>query len=211
MRLTFDRFRAAESHPERTPDCLGEIELAAAADGAAAPGALAHLSRCPACRSELAHLARLLGDDAVAAETARLGAAGARRWGTPLLVAAAAAVVLMVAIPVVRNGEDGTQFRDDPPVETWPAPALVTPNRAVAGTPIALRWSAIPSASQYRVTVFDEEGSVVWSEELSDTSITIPAAAGIAPRTYWWRVEARVDFDRWSASPLGELRVSGAR
>jgi hypothetical protein len=208
MRRTFDRFRASESHPLPGPDCLDELALAAAIDGRASAGTIEHLSSCAACRARVAHLGRLLADAPVQAEIRRLDAGWRTGWasGKRLIgLAAAAAVVLLAVIPALPRAPDaGDGFRDEAPVAPAAAPVLLAPD--LAGESAGLRWSAVPAASQYRLTIFDAEGALIWSVETSDTTATIPATVSLAPATqYWWRVEARVDFDRWNPSRLGSF------
>jgi hypothetical protein len=214
MRRIFDRLRAIELHPARGPGCLDELAIAAAVDGAASAETIEHLSRCAACRTQVAHLSRLLGVDSVADEVDRLERRRPAGWpsGRALIgLAAAAAVVLLAVIPVLpRSGDDADGFRDEAPVAASAVPLLREPD--LTGTGPGLRWSSVTSATQYRVTVFDAEGALVWSTETSDTSATIPADVRLAPATqYWWRVEARVDFDRWNPSVLGVFEVGGRR
>ena len=206
MRFTFDRLRAAERHSAPGPDCLDDLGVATAADGAATPQAIAHLSRCAACRTNVAHLARLLGDASVAGEVGRLEG-GLLRRRLPRAVAglAAAAVLVLALLPLLPRTESGDEFRDEPLSQA--APVLVAP-LASAERLESLRWHGVEGATQYRVTVFDEEGGLVWSFETADTAVAFPPDSSlVAGAPYWWRVEARVDFDRWSASELGTFTL----
>ena len=208
MRFTFHRLRAAERHPAPGPDCLDDLGVAAAADGAATPQAIEHLSRCAACRTEVAHLARLLGDGAVAGEVGRLegGNVAARRFLRAVAGVAAAAVLVLALLPLLPGTDAGDGFRDEPPPESQ-APVLAAPLTS-ADRLESLRWNGVEGASQYRVTVFDEEGGLVWASETADTFVSFPADTTLVPGTpYWWRVEARTDFDRWTASVLGTFTL----
>jgi hypothetical protein len=209
MRLTFDRLRAAERYPAPGPDCLDELGAAAAVDGTATPQAIAHLSVCAACRAQVVQLARLLGDGAVAHEVDRLS--GVRRFPPVAAPLAAAAVLLLALIPFLARTDSGDgDFRDEPQVPAASAPVLKPPLTRDSGLQ-SLHWSAVAGATQYRVTIFDEEGSLVWTAETGDTAVTFPQdAALVAGTPYWWRVEARVDFDRWNASGLGAFTVGAA-
>ena len=203
MRLTFDRLRATERHPAPQADCLDELGLAAAADGRAAARDIEHLSRCAACRSHVAHLSRLLADESVAREIHRIEGKSRGRWASLRgSVGVAAAAVLVVAVVQIFPRTDSPGFRD-PSGAAATVPALAAP-LAENGRLESLRWSGVDGATQYRVTVFDEEGGLVWASETVDTAIAFPPDTTLVPgMPYWWRVEARVDFDRWSASELG--------
>ena len=208
MRRTFDRLRATESHPLPGPDCLDELALAAAIDGGASAGTIEHLSSCATCRARVAHLGRVLAHAPVQEEIRRLDGGWRTGWvsGKRLIgLAAAAALVLLAVIPALpRAPGGGDGFRDEAPIAPAVAPVLLEPD--LTGENAALRWSAVPAASQYRLTIFDAEGALIWSVETSDTSAMVPATVSLAPATqYWWRVEARVDFDRWNPSRLGSF------
>ncbi len=206
MRLTFDRLRAAERYPAPGPDCLDELGVAAAVDGRATQHAIAHLSNCAACRAQVAQLARLLGDGSVAREVDRLsGGHGFPRVAAPL---AAAAVLLLALIPFMARTDRGAgEFRDEPQAPVASVPILRAPLTGT-GTLESLRWSGVAGATQYRVTIFDEEGGLVWAAETGDTTVAFPRdSALVAGTPYWWRVEARVDFDRWNASGLGTFTL----
>lgn len=213
MRFTFDRLRAAEGHPAPGPACLDELAVAAAADGAATPEAIAHLSRCAACRMQVAHLARLLGDDSVAREVSRLEGRG--RYYRPSMRAfagvAAAAALVVALVPLIPGRDGADDFRDEPQASAAAVPALAQPVTSANGLD-SLRWSGVAGATQYRITLFDEEGSLVWTTETVDTVVSFPADTSLAINTpYWWRVEARVDFDRWNASALGTFTLPESR
>jgi hypothetical protein len=212
LRPHFDQLRRLERESEPVPSCLTEAALARIADGRATPAQTEHLASCPACRDHLVELHALLRDGAVARELARLAprARTARRrpvrWTITIGAAAAAVIALVVVPPLVRNaGID--PLRDHPGVERGAVPMLVSPRGEITARP-EFRWSPVPEATQYRITVFDVEGGLVWSGETADSSGALPPDAVITPGApYWWRVEAQVDFDRWVASDLANFTV----
>ncbi|MEL7536088.1 MAG: hypothetical protein AAFZ58_04625 [Pseudomonadota bacterium] len=64
---------------------------------------------------------------------------------------------------------------------------------AVAGTPQLLRWTAVPGAERYRVTIRDDSALPRWSSEWqNDTEISLDAAGApsLEPGLYLWTVEA---------------------
>lgn len=186
--------------------CLDDDGLAAAADGHATPSMRAHLAGCPACRTTLADLVTLLGAPAVSRERERL-APSRSRWSRrgPLAVAAAAALALVVVGDGLLVTRDTERLRDHPGSIREVVPALIAPRAEVAGRAV-FRWSAVPDATEYRLTVFDTEGGLVWSAETSDTSLALDDDVVLnLGQDYWWRVEARVDFDRWVSSALADF------
>ena len=75
-----------------------------------------------------------------------------------------------------------------------------------------LRWSAVPGADRYHVTLFDAGGRLVYEAQLADTAATLPDSVRlVAGQSYLWSVEARIGWDRWSSSPLTEFSVVGGR
>ena len=71
-------------------------------------------------------------------------------------------------------------------------------------------WSKAESADNYRLTLFDAEGLVVWRAATSDTQLALPDSVELQPgRLYLWTVEARIGFDVWESSALIEFQVQG--
>src|SRR5688572_24740381 len=95
-----------------TATCLDEDTVAALADGTLDDGARAaafpHLAECPRCRAAVASVTRALGDPAVAREIPSVRA-GRRRLFQVAIPAAAAAILLLVAMP--RPNDDVTSHR----------------------------------------------------------------------------------------------------
>jgi hypothetical protein len=195
--------------------CLAESAIAEIVDGGAramGPEIAAHVAACPACRQQVASLAQLLCDAAIREEIARLEHKApvlrlrSRRVTqfavlSGLLAAGLAAVLLWPAIAADRSGqraESGDVVQRERTVMTTVAPRLISPRGSVVPGD-SLRWTAVPHADRYRVTVFDREGATVWEEETGDTLLALPTtlAHGIP---YLWKVEARIGFGRWAAS-----------
>jgi hypothetical protein len=152
-----------------------------------------HLVMCAQCRDEIVETREILGQPRRS------------RWPVLAPVAAAAAVVLLV----VWVGNDGTtsQTHRDPPTAAVVAPSPIAP----IGTATAVSdmvWSQSGSADNYRLTLFDAEGLVVWRATTTDTQLAIPDSVELQPgRLYLWTVEGRVGFDVWESSALTEFRV----
>jgi hypothetical protein len=71
-----------------------------------------------------------------------------------------------------------------------------------------LRWTAVPGADRYRVTLFDADGRVLFETQVPDTIAALADSVSLqAGRPYFWKVEARTGFDRWTGSSLAEFRV----
>lgn len=212
LRRHVDQLRVLERTVADGLDCLDEAALARVADGFGRPEELAHLAGCPACRAQLADLRRLLDAAPVARELALLDPPRRKvrtspgRWPAVAAAAAVLAAVLLWRGPF--SGVAGSdRLRDDPGVVRGVVPTLLSPRDVKAGQP-AFWWTSVPEASQYRLTVFDAEGGLVWSTETADTTVIPGPDAEMATDVgYWWRVEARVDFDRWVASDLADFQL----
>lgn len=193
---------------EATPQCLDDETIAALAEGTRDPAlrgaALPHLAGCARCRTAVASVARALADPAVARAVTTLGG-GHRRALTIAIPIAAAAVLLVVALP--RAGGDRSTAHRAPTISAISSPALLSPVGVVAAAAM-LRWSSVTGADRYRTTLFDGAGAVVYEAQTSDTVIAIPDSVRLAPdRSYFWKVEARVGFGRWSSSELIEFSI----
>ncbi|HET9514273.1 MAG TPA: hypothetical protein VFO95_10150, partial [Gemmatimonadales bacterium] len=192
--------------------CLDEVALAAMVDGRmegeARAASIRHVAGCASCRRQLAALIALSQEPAVAAEVARVQGGGLR-LRRPLLsalgVAAAAAVLFLVVWP--RRPATEADVERDPTITAATAPVALEPVGAVRDAR-ALIWGRVDGASSYRATLFDSTGTVLFEARLADTAVTIPDSVTLVPRrAYFWKVEARTGWDRWTASDLFEFRV----
>lgn len=153
-----------------------------------------HLARCPHCRAEIVQTSEILG------------VSRRSRWPVFAPVAAAAAAIVVFA---VWAGDDGTTpktHRDSPSVGAI-TPSPISP----IGQATVVRdmvWSQANRADNYRLTLFDAEGLVVWRAATTDTQLALPDSVELQPgRPYLWTVEGRVGFDVWESSALTEFRV----
>jgi hypothetical protein len=193
-----------------TQDCLDAAAIAAMVDGTLEAerrsAAVAHLAVCERCRKAVASVARALADPEVAREARRAEAPGRPRvrfTRVALGVAAAAAIVLFVW---PRQLQEPSPHRA-PPITAAPAPEAVYPVGPVAEAR-SLRWTSVAGADRYRVTLFDATGSVRYEADLVDTVVALPdSVLPASGGTYWWKVDARVGFDRWATSKLIEFSI----
>jgi len=154
-----------------------------------------HLAACAECRAEVVAVARL-----------SRSFAGRRRWAVMAPLAAAAVLVLWLAPwahqrPVLR----------EPAVTTTVAPMPIAPRGGVATLP-TLTWSSVPHADRYQVTLFDQNGSVVWETHTADTTVAVPDTLRVvAGVPHFWKVAARTELGRWVASDLTSFTLRRAR
>ena len=162
------------------------------------PRVEAHLADCDECRAEVVEAKHIVS---TLRGTSKVTT---KRW---LGVAAAAAVILLVAVP--RHTREPDTVHREAPVMTTIAPHALAPQGLTSG-PLVLRWTSVPGADGYRVRVFDERGSVLFERETKDTVAPVAATLGTGTRLFW-KVEAQTGFDRRAASDLVEFTLTGRR
>lgn len=183
-------------HPKDTGDGVNHLDASllalyidrrAAADEAALVER--HLAGCSACRADWLAAQGLV----------------ARRPGTVrtlLPLAAAATLALLVWWQAPRPPE-----HREPVVLTSQAPGGIAP-RGPGAAPSLVVWSLVPGADRYRVAVFDSAGRVLWEASTADTVASLPDTVRLEPEVpHFWRVHARIGYDRWVESNLVEFRI----
>ena len=195
-----------------TPGCLDEVKIAAFVDGRLSPEArapvVAHLLTCARCRSLVVGTGRLTADETLAHAGDRSGRRWPR-WSLPLGIAAAAALLLLLLLP--RYGGDGLRpgLRDTTTQTTPGAPVPITPRASVARVNRFV-WSSVRGAARYRLRLYDDGGAVLWTVETADTLLAASDSVKLMPRdTYFWKVEAQTEWQRWAASELVEFQIGG--
>jgi hypothetical protein len=183
----------------RTPDHLDPGVIAAFIDGALSRAdrarAEAHLADCDECRAELVAVSRIVG-----------APARRRTWYVPA-AAAAAAVLLFVLVRQAPETREPTRVTREPAITSTVAPVAITP-RGTVHAAAGLVWTSVPYADLYRVTIFDDAGRAVWETQTRDTTISVPPAIHLEPRTsYFWKLEAQTGWNRWVPSELVEFSI----
>lgn len=153
-----------------------------------------HAEACSSCRAALVDVLRAV--DSYAGANPAHGRARADTRRRRLLagiagLAAAAVVLLVVGLPSaqspveqpVRAPLGGESGQSDIQV------ASPADNDTVPAVGARLTWSS-SGADVYSVTIQDDAGTPLWSVQTSDTSLAVPADAGLtAGRLYFWRVD----------------------
>ena len=197
------RLRAEPGATSPTAECFDDETIAALAEGsldaAARDLAMAHLAGCARCRRAVSSVARALMDPAVSREV-RATARPRLRLLTIASGVAAAAIVIFVAFPW-RSVDEASTHRA-PTITAAASPVLTAPVGVVANAR-TLRWTEVAGADRYRVTLFDATGGVVYETQTSDTVAELPSSVSVQRgSSYFWKVEARTGFNRWSSSDL---------
>jgi len=157
-----------------------------------------HLAQCAECRREVVDVTRLVR---VAPQR--------RRWIVLAPLAAAAAVLILFIAPR-RAPDSSSPLLREPAVTTTAAPALSIPRGGVPELR-AMTWSSVPHADQYRVTLFDRDGSVVWRTQSTDTTVLVPDTVRLVRGVpYYWKVDARIELGRMVSSELTSFTLDPA-
>lgn len=168
---------------------LSVADVAAVVDGPLSPEERAavesHLAVCAECRDEVVTAMHLV-------ETAPQPVSPRRRRWAPFVGLAAAAAVLIVALPLARSRN--TRVAAPEQRAAAPSASIVTvsprPAARVAADSLGFVWHA-DSASTYRLTVTDSAGAEVYSVTTGDTSVRLPPTVRLAPgASYFWFVDA---------------------
>jgi Putative zinc-finger len=188
----------------RTPDHVESGEVAAYLDRALSPSDRSrveeHLADCDVCRAEVIEVARLLRTHP-----------RRRGWYVPIGVAAAAAAVLLLVWPRPLEEPPLPPNYREPVVTTTAAPSAIAPRGAIVAASRFV-WTAVPHADRYRLTVFDETGSVLWESQTSDTTAALPASIRLQRgASYFWKIEAQTGWNRWAGSDLIEFSLGPLR
>jgi hypothetical protein len=204
--------RAQKSLERRsqTSECPDELAIADFVEGRLAPAAraqvVAHLVTCARCRSLVSATGHLLADESVVRQLPRVQELRWQRWSWPVGLAAAAAVLLLVWPRGTSDVEPVPALRE-PPLAGPVTPVPIAPRASVARVDRFV-WSRMAEADRYRLRLFNEEGALVWTGEGSDTSLSLPDSVRLpAPATYFWKVEAQTEWQRWAGSDLVKFRL----
>ena len=123
---------------------------------------------------------------AVAANQPRAGLS--RFASAPMLVAAAAAVLLVVAVPLARM--PGTA-REQPVREVARGAVLLAPAlEATRESARVFQWRAVPRARLYSLEILTASGVPVFTTSTADSTVTLPPDVTLAHGTEhrWWVV-----------------------
>lgn len=131
----------------------------------------------------------------------------------PYLAAAVLVIVALGIREVTRPGAATPPANADPTAEAsrGGAPVLSLATRATEKTMIAV-WSSIPAARNYRVRLLGPDGSLLFTAETPDTSITLSRdllGNGPDKSTAYWDVQALDALRKVVAnSPIVQARTS---
>lgn len=191
-----------------TPTCPDELVIADFVEGRLVAEARAHvvvhLLTCARCRGLVKATAAIAAS--VPTSTEKHDRRW-HRWAIPLGAAAAAAFIILL----LPRQDDGTAPNLREPALTHTiAPTPIHPRASVEHVK-RLVWSSVPHAERYRARLYDDQGTVLWQVETTDTAAALPAGVPLAPGSYFWRVEAETEWQRWAASDLIPFTIAAPR
>ena len=140
---------------------------------------------------------------------AELGPPKRRSWWWVGVGAAAAVLIFFVARAPFRSNSDGTVQRggtEGLPVITAISPAAeaVMPRQSVR-----FLWHSAGQNVQYRLTVTNQRGDIVWSFSTADTAAWLPASLRIQRgNPYFWYVDALLPDGRPATSRVQRFNVA---
>ena len=151
-----------------------------------------HLADCRECREELAAVRGIL----------RTQPRHRRRWLVPAAGVAAAAAVVFLVWPGMREPAGDGHLTREPALTTTLAPQPIAPLDSVAALD-SVRWSSVPGTIRYRLTLFAADGDVVWQTSPTDTAVGIPDTLDLrSGEQYYWQIKAETGHGRWVESEL---------
>jgi predicted anti-sigma-YlaC factor YlaD len=185
-----------------------------------------HLAGCSSCVEQVAALARLAeempvrgeadipaeirrrAEHLVHAEGAGHGEKGGKPWG-PMRYAIAAMLLVVVGVTYFSVTDRSTpdQFRS----ERAPASFDMVPSDGVtlARADLAFEWAPVNEATSYRLTIYDLEGTPLWSATSAEHAMKLPDTVALqSGATYLWRVEAIFPDDTRFRSSLNAFTFS---
>lgn len=158
---------------------------------------LAHFDECAACRHEMTEARRVLARASSSRGGGGRAASLTRRVLTLLPAALAAVLLVAVALPRLREQSSATVAtrgsEGSPQSDAIPPLAIVSPSEdgAVVASTDSFVWRAASGDAEYRFTIMDGTGGIVWSKSTGDTSVTLPADLRLTHGSeYFWSVDA---------------------
>jgi anti-sigma factor RsiW len=196
-------------HPDHSTSQHPDTEEIAAYLSGALPASSksdleAHLTRCRACRTEVASARRLLRKHG-----------RRRRWSTavPAGLAATIAAYLIIGSLQHRARQETNPFREGRVLTPDAAPVvrLVAPTESDSVNPerVEFIWHRQGTDPLYRLTLTDPSGAIVWTGETSDTTLSLAKQPRLTPgRSYLWYVDALDSDGRSATSAIHRLQTA---
>lgn len=169
--------------------------------------ALAHFAVCADCRREMTEARRVLTTSSSAFSPSVRAPRASRRILVVIPAAVAAVLAFAVVTPRLRERSEAivvTRAPDRvPQSEAVARLATVSPAEDAAFVPgrDSFVWRAATGDAEYRLTVMDGTGGIVWSKSTADTSAMLPGDVRLTSgHEYYWSVDALLADGRSSTT-----------
>ena len=166
-----------------------------------------HAADCPPCAALLSGLTLLRAgarhfDPAVPPS-------GKRRLSVWVPLAIAATVAIAIILPATRALHRGASpAPSNMRSASGESPVPVSPAGEWSEPPSRFQWRATRDTTAYEVLLFREDGTVVWQERTSDTSINRRPDVQLSPGRYYWRVRALSENGIRGESSLVQFEIT---
>lgn len=176
---------------------LTELEIAAYLDRGVSQAERhrmeSHLAGCAECRDSVSSAEELIS-----------GSRTPRRWLIGGSMLAAAAAILVVAMPAIRSANstgDRPIVRD---IDPLPPVTAYEPASTADRSNLRFTWGPVPGIIDYRLTLTESDGVVVWSGVTRDTTMALPPSIELRKDVaYVWTADAHLEN--------GDIRSTGLR
>lgn len=178
---------------------LTESELAGYLDGDLSPverrGAEAHLEGCDPCRAELVAAVRLLDQEPDSNAPPAVEEGKGRRWSIPAGLAGLAAAAALAGLLMV--GPDDSSHAVAPQQERVNTEGVTrlqvhapAEESLVSRDDLRFVWAGRGTGA-YRITITADDGGMVWSSSVTDTTAVPPASLELdGGERFFWFVDA---------------------
>lgn len=124
--------------------------------------------------------------------------------------AAAAALILVVGRSGPPESSSTPQMRDapaPPAADRGIVPVRPASGDTLAADDVVLAWRQLEPEAEYRLTLSAPNGTILWSTETSDTTVTVPDSVFRGPGTVFWYVDALRSTGRAATTGVSEFVI----